>query len=46
MPHRVVLGVTAIYPWFRIHDDRTTGVVLLAVNLGVCVTLPELIRTA
>ena len=42
----ILLGVTGIYLWFTIHSERAIGVVLLAINLGICVTLLVLIRTA
>jgi hypothetical protein len=42
----LVLGATGIYLWFRIHSERVIGAVLLAINLGICVTLLVLIRTA
>jgi len=42
----LLLGATGIYLWFTIHGERTIGLVLLAINLGVCVTLLALIRTA
>ena len=42
----ILLGVTGIYLWFKIHSERVVGIALLAVNLGVCVTLLVLIRTA
>lgn len=42
----IILGATGIYLWFKIHDERTIGIVLLAVNLGICVSLLTLVRTA
>ena len=42
----ILLGVTGIYLCFMIHCERTIGVALLAINLGVYVTLLVLIRTA
>jgi hypothetical protein len=42
----LVLGATGIYLWFRIHSERLIGAVLLAVNLGICITLLVLVRTA
>ena len=42
----ILLGATGIYLWFKIHSERVIGVVLLAINLGICVTLLVLIRTA
>lgn len=42
----ILLGVTGIYLWFTIHSERIIGVVLLAINLGICVTLLVLVRTA
>lgn len=42
----ILLGVTGIYLRFTIHGERAIGVVPLAINLGICVTLLVLIRTA
>jgi hypothetical protein len=42
----ILLGLTGIYLWFKIHSERVIGVALLAINLGICVTLLVLIRTA
>ena len=42
----ILLGATGIYLWFKIHSERVIGVVLLAINLGICVTLLVLIRAA
>jgi hypothetical protein len=42
----ILLGATGIYLWFMIHSERAIGVVLLSINLGICVTLLVLIRTA
>ena len=42
----IVLGASGIYLWFKTHGERLVGAILLAINLGVCVTLLVLIRTA
>ena len=42
----ILLGATGIYLWFKTHGERVVGVILLVINLGVCVTLLVLIRTA
>jgi len=42
----IVLGATGIYLWFKTNGERMIGVALLAVNLGFCITLLVLIRTA
>lgn len=42
----IVIGATGIYLWFKIHSERVIGMALLAVNVGVCVTLLVMIRTA
>ena len=42
----ILLGVTGIWLWFMIHSERAIGAALLAINLGICVTLLVLIRTA
>ncbi|MHC4626880.1 MAG: hypothetical protein ACYTDV_07855 [Planctomycetota bacterium] len=35
----IVLGLTGIYLWFKIHKERVVGIVLLALNLGYSLTL-------
>ena len=42
----VILALTGIYLWFKIHTERMIGSVLLAVSLGFSLTLVVLIRTA
>jgi len=42
----VILGATGIYLWFKIHQERVAGTVLLALGLGWGLTLLVLIRTA
>lgn len=42
----ILLGASGIYLWFKTHGERVVGAILLAINLGVCVTLLVLIRTA
>lgn len=42
----LVLGGTGIYLWFKIHQERVIGTVLLALGLGYGLTLLVLIRTA
>jgi hypothetical protein len=42
----ILLGATGIYLWFMNHSERAIGAVLVAINLGICVTLLVLIRTA
>ena len=42
----LILGVTGIYLWFKIHQERLIGSVLLALGLGWGLTLLVLIRTA
>ena len=42
----LILGGTGIYLWFKIHEERMIGTVLLALGLGYGLTLIVLIRTA
>jgi hypothetical protein len=42
----IVLAVTGIYMWFRLHEERRIGVVLLAVSLGFSATVILLLATA
>lgn len=40
------LSVTGIYLWFKIHTERVTGLVLLAISLGYSLPLIVLMRMA
>jgi hypothetical protein len=42
----MILSVTGIYLWFKIHTERVIGSILLALSLGYSLTLIVLIRTA
>ena len=42
----IVLSVTGIYLWFKIHTERVIGAVLLILSLAYSLTLIVLIRTA
>jgi hypothetical protein len=42
----VILALTGIYLWFKIHTERLIGSILLTVSLGFSLTLVVLIRTA
>ena len=42
----VIMSLTGIYLWFKIHTERVIGVILLALSLGYSLTLIVLIRTA
>jgi hypothetical protein len=42
----LVLGATGIYMWFKLHQERVIGTILLVVGLGYGLTLIVLIRTA
>jgi hypothetical protein len=42
----IVLSLTGIYLWFKIHTERVIGAVLLALSLGYSLTLIVLIRMA
>lgn len=41
-----VLGLTGIYMWFKLHQERVIGLILLATSLGFSLTLIILIRAA
>jgi hypothetical protein len=42
----LILGATGIYLWFKIHQERVLGTVLLVLGLGYGLTLIVLMRTA
>jgi hypothetical protein len=42
----LILGATGIYLWFKIHQERVIGTVLLTLGLGWGLILLVLIRTA
>jgi hypothetical protein len=42
----ILLALTGLYLWFKIHTERLVGGILLAVSLGFSLTLMVLIRTA
>jgi hypothetical protein len=42
----ILVGITGIYLWFKMHGERAIGIALLVANLGVCATPLVLIRTA
>jgi hypothetical protein len=42
----LILGITGIYMWFKIHQERATGTVLLVLGMGYGLSLLVLIRTA
>jgi hypothetical protein len=42
----IVLALTGIYLWFKIHKERLIGIILLAISLGYSLTLMVLLRTA
>jgi hypothetical protein len=39
-----VMGLTGIYLWFKIHNERVIGTILLAISLGYSLTLMVLLR--
>ena len=41
----ILLGATGVYMWFRIHNERRIGSILLAANLCVSIALLILLRT-
>lgn len=42
----IVLGITGIYMWFKIHTERMIGTVLLGASLAFSITVIVLMRTA
>jgi len=42
----IVIAATGIYLWFKLHQERVIGAILLAVSLGYSLTLMILARTA
>jgi hypothetical protein len=42
----ILMGLSGIYLWFKLHKERRTGAILLTVNLIFSITLMILIRTA
>jgi hypothetical protein len=42
----IVIGATGIYMWFKLHQERVIGTVLLVLSLGYSLTLIVLMRTA
>ena len=42
----MVMAVTGIYLWFKLHQERVAGSILLAISLGYSLTLMVLIRMA
>jgi hypothetical protein len=42
----IVIGTTGIYMWFKLHQERVIGIVLLALSLGYSLTVIVLMRTA
>lgn len=42
----VILSLTGIYLWFKIHEERTIGVILLVVSLGYSLTVMVLLGIA
>jgi len=42
----ILLALTGIYLWFKIHKERVVGGVLLALSLGYSLTLMVLMRLA
>ena len=42
----ILLSLSGIYLWFKIHTERIVGSILLALSLGYSLTLIVLIRTA
>jgi hypothetical protein len=42
----IAMGITGIYLWFKIHQERVIGIILLTVSLGYSLTIMVLARTA
>ncbi len=42
----IVLGITGIYMWFKVHSERVTGTVVLGASLAFSLTVIVLLRTA
>jgi hypothetical protein len=40
----ILLGLSGVYLWFKIHDERVIGAILLALSLGFSLTLITIIR--
>jgi len=41
-----VIGATGIYLWFKLHQERVIGAILLTLSLGYSLTLMVLARNA
>lgn len=41
----ISLGLTGVYLWFRLHNERTIGSILLAANLIVSLVLMVTLRS-
>jgi hypothetical protein len=42
----ILLSITGIYLWFKIHSERVIGAILLTLSLGYSLTLTIMIRLA
>lgn len=40
----IVIGISGIYLWFKLHSERVVGVILLTASLGFSLTLIVLLR--
>lgn len=40
----ILLGLSGVYLWFKIHNERVIGAILLALSLGFSLTLITIIR--
>lgn len=40
----IVIAISGIYLWFKLHSERTIGIILLTVSLGFSLTLMVLLR--
>jgi hypothetical protein len=42
----IIMALTGIYLWFKIHSERRVGIVLLVLSLGYSLTVMFVLRTA
>jgi hypothetical protein len=42
----ILLGLTGIYLWFKLHNERIVGAILLTISLSYSLTLMILLRVA
>ena len=42
----IIIGVTGVYIWFKLYNERIVGAVLLTLSLGYSLTLIALLHSA